>query len=79
MLMVSKDHNLQRHHNDKQLPAKEFPCIYNQRCTTTARSCAAQTACPAVFAKKIQRLSDSETVKGCMLAMVDEGINDDDV
>lgn len=78
MLMVDKDYNLQRHHNDKaSCKSTAFTCIYNQSCATTARSCAAQTARPFVFAKKIQPLTDSETVKDRMLAVVDEVINEE--
>uniref|UniRef100_A0A3Q3NFP3 HAT C-terminal dimerisation domain-containing protein n=1 Tax=Labrus bergylta TaxID=56723 RepID=A0A3Q3NFP3_9LABR len=56
---------------------------YNRSCTTMVQSCTAQERATAaslrvswILAKKKRPFTDSETVKDCMLAVVDEVIND---
>ena len=59
---------------------------YNRSCTTMVRSCTAQERATAaslrvswILAKKKRPFTDSETVKDCMLAIVDEVINDNKI
>ena len=59
---------------------------YNRSCATMMRTCTAQERATAaslrvswILAKKKRPFTDSETVKECMLAVVNEVINDDKV
>lgn len=59
---------------------------YNRSCTTMKRTCTAQERATAaslrvswILAKKKRPFTESETVKDCMLAVVDEVLTDDKV
>ena len=71
---------------DRAAKIQSLLASYNRSCATMMRTCTAQERATAasllvswILAKKKRPFTDSETVKECMLAVVNEVINDDKV
>ena len=71
---------------DRAAKIQSLLASYNRSCATMMRTCTAQERATAaslrvswILAKEKRPFTDSETVKECMLAVVNEVINDDKV
>ena len=69
---------------ERAVNVQSLTASYNRKCTTMVRTCTSQQTARAaslrvswMLAKKKRPFTDSETVKECMLAVVDEVLNDD--
>uniref|UniRef100_A0A8C1IF79 HAT C-terminal dimerisation domain-containing protein n=1 Tax=Cyprinus carpio TaxID=7962 RepID=A0A8C1IF79_CYPCA len=79
-IAVFKDYNVRRNHIEKhQTFHTNFPKGSQERVAKPERATAASLRVSWILAKKKRPFTDSETVKDCMLAVVDEVINDDKI
>ena len=69
---------------ESAVKVQSLTASYNSSCTTMVRTCTSQERATAaslrvswILAKKRRPFTDSETVKECMPAIVDEVLNDD--